>query len=122
MLAANAELDVGAGLAAALGGDLDHLPDTGRVERHERVVLEDPELLVGAAEARRIVARDAVDGLRQIVGAEAEKGGALGDLARRMSNSRRVAISGIMISGSTVSPVSRMTAAAASKIATACIS
>src|SRR5207237_5080878 len=82
MLAADAELDVGPGLAAALGGDPDHLADPGGVERHEWVVLENPELLVGAAEARGIVARNAVDRLRQVVGAEAEKRGALGNLAR----------------------------------------
>ena len=43
-------------------------------------------------------------------------------IAFRMSSSFLVAISGIMISGSTASPVSLITATAASKIARACIS
>src|SRR5947209_19664901 len=81
MLAADAELDVGARFAAALGGNPDHLADPRDVERHKRVVLENAELLIGAAEARRVVARDAVDRLRQIVRAEAEERGALRDLA-----------------------------------------
>ena len=141
--------------AAALGGDAHHLADPVGVERHERVVLENAGLLIGADEARRVVARDAVGGLRQIVGAEAEELGALGDLAGEQRGARQfdhradrdtatvtpafsidlagrpgrpspsgcriragVAISGIMISGSTASPVSFITATAASKIAT----
>src|SRR5207248_8068326 len=62
MLAADAELDVGARLAAAFGGDPDHLADPGGVDRHKRVMLENPQLLVRVAEACRVVARNAVDG------------------------------------------------------------
>src|ERR1041385_5218576 len=54
LLAADTELDVGAGLAAALGGDLDHLADAHPVERHKRVVLENAELLIGRSEERRV--------------------------------------------------------------------
>src|SRR5580704_1222132 len=42
MLAANSELQFGPGLPAALDGDLDQLADTFRVDRHERVLLENP--------------------------------------------------------------------------------
>src|SRR5439155_9361382 len=89
VLAANAELEIGPGGAAALDGDLDHLADPGRIERDKRVMLEDAELLIGADKARRIVARDAVDRLRQIVGAKAEERGALGNLAGEQSGARQ---------------------------------
>ena len=57
--------------------------DAFRVERRERVLLDEAGLLVGADEARGVVARDAEGGLRQVVGAEGEEVGALGDLLRR---------------------------------------
>jgi hypothetical protein len=67
MFAANAELQPGAGVAPTLGGDLDQLADAYGIDRYERVPLEDSELLVGADKARRVVAREAINGLGQIV-------------------------------------------------------
>src|SRR5438552_10253057 len=81
MLAANPELKTRPRGASALRGDADELADPLDVEGHKRVVLEDPEPLIGADKARRIVARQAEDGLRQVIGAKAEEFGALGDLA-----------------------------------------
>src|SRR5688572_26819767 len=70
MLAADAELELGAGLAAALGGDLHQFADTFRVDADEGILLEDALPLVGRDEARGVVAAEAVGGLRQVVGAE----------------------------------------------------
>ena len=57
MFAADAELETGAGFAAAVGGDLNQFPDTDRVERHERVVLQDAVALIGRQKASGIVTR-----------------------------------------------------------------
>src|SRR5262249_60511166 len=46
MLAANAELELGPRLAAALAGDLDQFAHALGIERGKRVVLEDAALLV----------------------------------------------------------------------------
>ena len=66
------------------------LADAVGVERDERVVLEDAEPLIDAEKARRIVARQAEDGLGQIVGAEAEELGGLGDLAGAQRRARQL--------------------------------
>ena len=88
MLAADAELDVRPRLAAALGGDLHEFADAFLIERHERIGRQDALGRVGAEERGGVVARDAERRLRQIVGAEGEELGALGDLARRRSAAR----------------------------------
>ena len=81
MLAADAELQVVARLAAALAADLDQLADALDVERGEGIVLEDAALLVLLQERRRVVAAEAEGRLRQVVGAEGEELRRLGDLA-----------------------------------------
>ncbi len=53
-------------------------------------MLEDAEPLIGTDKARRIVARQAEDGLRQIIGAKAEEFGALGDLAGAQCRPRQL--------------------------------
>ena len=73
MLAADAELEGVAHLAAALGRDLDQLAHTLAIERDERIDRHDSLRHIGAEEARRVVARDAERGLRQVVGAEGEE-------------------------------------------------
>ncbi len=80
MFAADAELEIGAGLAAAFGGDLHQLAHAFAIEADERVLLDDALALIGLQEAAGIVAAEAICGLGQIVGAEAEEGGVLGDL------------------------------------------
>src|SRR5690242_14129627 len=90
MLAADAELQVVARLASAVGRDANHLSDTLAVERDERVDREDALRGVSAEEARRIVARDAEGGLREIVGAEGEKLRSLGDLAGLEARARQL--------------------------------
>src|ERR1700761_3830058 len=89
MLAANAELDASPCRPAAIGGDADHLADALRVERDERVLLDDAELLVLADKARGVVARDAEHGLSQIVGAKAEERGGLGYVGRKQGGARQ---------------------------------
>src|SRR4029077_4608028 len=73
VLAANAELERVARLAAAVRRDADQFADALAVERNERIGLENAFGGVGAEEARRIIARDAERGLRQVVGAEGEE-------------------------------------------------
>jgi len=55
----DAELDVGAGLAAALDGDLDHLADTFPGRGWRRILLIDAFLAVDLEERPEIVARHA---------------------------------------------------------------
>src|SRR4051812_3983734 len=59
MLAADAELEVGANEAAALDGDLHQVADPLLVERDERVLLEDSLGQVSVQEPGRVVAADA---------------------------------------------------------------
>ena len=73
MFAADAELDVGAGRAAALGGDFDELADAFDIDRNERIARVDALIDIGAEEAAGVIAADAERGLRQVVGAEAEE-------------------------------------------------
>src|SRR3546814_3089514 len=68
MLAADAELDVLAHAAAALGGQLDQFADAGLIDGDEGIALEDAGLEVIFHEQRGIVAADAERGLGQVVG------------------------------------------------------
>ena len=90
VLAADAELEAGPARAALLGGDPDQLADAVAVERLERADAEDALLQVGREERRLdVVAGEAPGGLGQVVGAEGEELGGLGDLRRR--SARRAA-------------------------------
>jgi hypothetical protein len=73
MLAADAELDVRAGLAATLGGKLDQLADAFDIEADERIARVDALVDIRVEEARGVVAAHAQRGLRQVVGAEREE-------------------------------------------------
>ena len=77
MLAANSKLDVFPRLAPALGRDFDQLADAFAVDRDERVDGENALVGINAEEARRIVARNAENGLGEIVGAEGKEFGGL---------------------------------------------
>ncbi len=89
MLAADAELELASRRPAALGGKPDQFADAVAVERHERIGRDDALRLVDAEKARRVVAADAVGGLRQIVGAEREELGRLRDLAGHERGARQ---------------------------------
>ena len=80
MFAADADLQVGPGVASLGSGHLDEDTDASLVEGGEGVLLEDALLDVGRQEVVDVVARDAEGGLREVVGAEAEELGFLGDL------------------------------------------
>ena len=67
--------------AMPMGADAQQLADALGIEGDEGVLADDPALLVAAEEAAGVVARQAVGGLGQVVGAEAEELGGLGDLA-----------------------------------------
>src|SRR5438105_57634 len=77
VLAADAELGVGALGAAALGGDADQVADALLVEADEGVLLEDALVDIGVEEPPRVVAADAEGCLGQVVGAEGEELGVL---------------------------------------------
>src|ERR1035437_4707464 len=81
VLAADADFQVRVGLAAAIDRHLHQLADTFLVEDGEGIVGEDLAILVVLLELRIVVAREAHGGLGQVVGAEAEELGFLGDVA-----------------------------------------
>src|SRR3546814_11470267 len=83
VLAADAELDVGARFAPAFGREVDQLPDAFDVEADERVGQEDALVDILRQEAARVVATDGDRRLRQVVRAEREKLRRSGYLARR---------------------------------------
>src|SRR5712692_5350128 len=64
---------------ARFHGHLDQLADTFLVENRERIVLENLRVLVILLELSIVVARETHGGLREVVGAEAEELGLLGD-------------------------------------------
>src|SRR3546814_15558904 len=90
LLAADAELDVRPRRAAALGADHHQLADALCVERDEGVLLDQATLLVGTEEISGIVARQAEAGLGQVVGAEGEALGALGDTGGPQDGQRKL--------------------------------
>src|SRR5215472_16174895 len=75
---------------SALGGEAHELADPIDIERDKWVVLEDPEPLIGPSKARGVIARQAKNGLSQVVCAKAEKFGGLSDLAGAQRRPRQL--------------------------------
>src|SRR3954467_8846262 len=90
VLAADAQLQAIAHLTPAVGRDANEFADPFAVDRDEGVDRQNALGLVRAEEARRIVARDAEGGLRQIVGAEREELRGLRDLAGLETRARQL--------------------------------
>ena len=91
VLAAHAELELGLGLPAEPGADAHELADAVGVDRLERVALQQPLLEVGRHHpALDVVAAEPERHLRQVVGAEAEEVGLLGDLVGADRGARRL--------------------------------
>mmetsp|Transcript_24801 Transcript_24801/g.71610 ORF Transcript_24801/g.71610 Transcript_24801/m.71610 type:complete len:589 (-) Transcript_24801:840-2606(-) len=101
MLATDARLKIGVALLAAVARYLHQLAHTVLVEYVKRVVVEDLYLLlalpgvlhptdVGRHEVAAVVAADAKRRLREVVGAEGEELGQLGDLFRPQSGPRQL--------------------------------
>jgi hypothetical protein len=90
MLAADAELEGRPGLAPALGGDAHQFAHPRHIQADERVLLEDAGALIGHEEAAGVVTADAVGRLRQVVGAEAEELGMLGDVVGAQGGARQL--------------------------------
>src|SRR3546814_10266843 len=90
MLAADAELDTGPGLAPARRRDLDQFADALDIDADERVGRIDALVDIGRQEASGIVAAHPERGLRQIVGPEREERGRIGDLARLQGGARQL--------------------------------
>src|SRR4051812_33592452 len=81
VLTAHAELEVGVGLAAPLGALVHELAHAARIDGLERVALQQSLLDVGRHHAALdVVAAEAERHLGQVVGAEGEEVGLLGDL------------------------------------------
>ena len=91
VLAADAELEAGLDRAAALDPERDELADALLVDRLERVLLEHAVLEVDGEEAvLGVVAREPDRRLREVVRAEAEEVGRLGELRRAQRCARQL--------------------------------
>lgn len=80
VLAADADLEVGAGGTAFLDAHLNELADAFLVEHFEGIGLDDAVLLVELEELGSVVTREAEGHLGEVVGAEREEFGYFGDL------------------------------------------
>ena len=80
MFAADADLQVGTRLAAALHAECDKLSDAAPVQHLEGIVLQYLALNVLGDEHADVIATEPVGHLRQVVRAEAEEVGVAGDL------------------------------------------
>ena len=83
MLAADADLEIGLGLAALRDAQLDQATDATDIQRLERIRRQELLREVVAQERADVIAREAKGHLRQVVGAEAEEVRGLGDLVGR---------------------------------------
>src|SRR6266702_7705688 len=90
VLAADAELERRTGLAALFRGELDESADAVPVEGLERGDAEDATVQVRGEERRLdVVAGEAPGRLREVVGAEGEELGCLGDLSGGQRGARQ---------------------------------
>src|ERR1035437_7779165 len=80
MLATDANLEVGSGVASLGRRHLHQQAGASLVKGGEGILFEDSGLDICRKEVVDVVTRDAIGGLRQIVGAEAEELGFFGDL------------------------------------------
>src|SRR3954452_18163837 len=91
VLAADAQLEVGVRLAAHPGGQAHEPADAELVDRLERAAVEDLLLHVRLEEAALgVVAREAQRRLREVVGAEREEVGMLGDAVGHEARARQL--------------------------------
>ena len=90
MFSANAKLQPSLGRTPSLGRQLDHLAHAIDIDRDERIPLQHPLLDIRAEKLARVVAREAHRRLREIVGAEREELGALGNLRRLQRRARQL--------------------------------
>ena len=89
MLAADTDLEVRLDATAALDSDAHQVADAFLVERLERIPVDHAVLeVVGQELALGVVAGDAHRRLGQVVGAEGEEVGELGDLVRAHAGPR----------------------------------
>ena len=90
MFPANAEFEVGAGGASALHRDRNQFAHPVAIQGDEGVLLQNPLIAVAFEEIARVVARQAESGLGQVVGAEAEEFGGLGDIPGAQGGTRQL--------------------------------
>ncbi len=79
VLTADAQTQVGVGLAAVMGSHLDQLANADLIQVLERIALVDFGIIVSGQELSSIVTAEAEGHLGQVVGAEAEEVSFLGD-------------------------------------------
>ena len=89
VFSADADLEIGASFAPALGAHFNQLTHSGLIERGKGILLEDSLLQVLGEELVNVVTRDAVGSLGKVVGAEAEELSFLGDLIRDQCGARQ---------------------------------
>src|SRR5271170_7787455 len=90
MLAADAELELGVGLAPALDRDSHQAAYAVGIELRERVCLVDAALDIIAEKFAGIVAREPIGHLREVVGAEGKKLGDRANLAGLETGARHL--------------------------------
>ena len=73
VLTADAQTQVGVGLAAVMGSHLDQLANADLIQVLERIALVDFGIIVSGQELSSIVTAEAEGHLGQVVGAEAEE-------------------------------------------------
>src|ERR1035437_2306352 len=91
MLAADADLGLAVGLAPALDRDSHQAADAVGIELREGVGLVDAALDIVAEELARVVAREPISHLREVVGAEGKELGHRADLAGLDAGARHLA-------------------------------
>src|SRR5664279_3319085 len=90
VFAADPDLDRRTRLAALFDGHLEQLPDALAIEYCERVLLQNALRKIGRQELVDVVARETEGRLREIVSAEAEELGFLGDLIGNQRSARQL--------------------------------
>src|SRR5690242_20097611 len=90
VFAANPQLNARTSLVSLLHGHFDELAHTGLIDCSEGILLDDFQFLVRPEEGARVIPAHAEAGLRQIVGAEAEKLSRLRNLVSRERSPRHL--------------------------------
>src|SRR3954469_21061503 len=90
VLAANADLELGARLATAFDPDAHKLAHALAVDGDEGIKRNNSARHVEAEKARRVITADPVSGLGQVVGAKGKELGALGDIAGAQGRTRQL--------------------------------
>ena len=89
MLAANAHLDVRAGLAPPLNSNADQIANAFLIETDEGVLIENTLLDIGIEEPTAVIAANTKGGLCQVIGTERKEFGGLRQISGAQSCPRQ---------------------------------